>query len=43
MSRRTKNIPVRQQATDRPCNHGDLRICQVCQYNDDCPYAADDN
>lgn len=20
------------------CNRGDIRICQVCQYNNDCPF-----
>ena len=35
--RRTKLIPKEQ--VNRPCNHGDSRICDVCQYNDDCPYA----
>ena len=44
MGRRVKNIPQRQEQTaDRPCNHGDVRICQVCQYNDDCPYTREDD
>lgn len=40
MTRRIKHIPQAEtKATEnRPCNHGDSRICQVCQYNDDCPY-----
>ena len=35
--RRTKKIP--ENNGKRPCNHGNLNICIVCQYNDDCPYA----
>ena len=43
MTRRTKKIPMQErQQQSRPCNHGDLRICSVCQFNDDCPYRPDD-
>ena len=34
--RRTKSIPKTSEY--RSCNHGDIRICGICQYNDDCPY-----
>jgi len=35
--RRTKQVP--NDNGYKPCNRGNTLICNVCQYNDDCPYA----
>ena len=36
--RRKKNY-TNNNGRLRPCNHGDIRICVVCQYNFDCPFS----
>lgn len=36
--RRKKNYPNDNRRL-HPCNHGDIRICVVCQYNFDCPFS----
>lgn len=38
--RRTKSVPTSDES--HACNHGDVRICGVCQYNDDCPFLEAD-
>ena len=38
--RRTKSYPT-DAGRMRSCNHGNIRICDVCQYVIDCPFSED--
>lgn len=38
--RRTKSYP--NETGLHSCNQGNTRICEVCQYNDDCPFVEEE-